>query len=90
MKPIRCHADNLAKHGISEDEVNECLSRTHLRLRNPLGGKKTYLAVGKTLAGRFLEIVFEDHGHFLWVFHAMTARPRLVKLFKKRRKQYGL
>jgi len=72
-----------------EKEVKECLSGIHLKLRNPLGGIGTYLAVGQTSGGRFLEVVFEDKDDYWWVFHAMTARPRLVRLYRKKRKQYG-
>ena len=89
MKPIHCHAENLAKHGVRESEVRECLAGIHLRFRNPSGRRGTYLVVGRTSSGRYLELVFEDRGGYWWVFHAMTARTRLVRLFRKRRKQHG-
>jgi hypothetical protein len=59
-------------------------------LRNPAGERGTYLVVGRCFGGRFLEAVFEDRGDHWWVFHAMTARPRLVRLFRKRMKEHGL
>ena len=89
MKAVRCHFANMAKHGVREEEVRECLAGKHLRLRNPSGARGTYLVVGKTLGGRYLEIVFEDRGDCRWVFHAMTARPRLVRLFRVRMRQHG-
>jgi hypothetical protein len=89
MKPIRCHEGNLEKHGVDESEVLECLASRHLRLRNPSGARGTYLAIGKTFGGRFLEMAFEDRGDHWWVFHAMPARSRYVRLFRKRSKQHG-
>jgi uncharacterized DUF497 family protein len=81
---------NLEKHGVKESEVRECLAGVHLRLRNPSGARGTYLAVGGAAGGRLIELVFEDRGEYWWVFHAMPARPRLVRLFRKRRRRYGL
>jgi len=89
VRPIRCHADNLAKHGVREEEVEECLEGEHMRLRNPSGPRGTYLAVGQTFGGRFLELAFEDRGDHWWVFHAMPARPRLVHLYRKRKREHG-
>jgi hypothetical protein len=89
VKPVRCHSANLAKHGVREQEVRECLTGKHLRLRNASGARGTYLAIGKTLGGRYLELAFEDRGDCRWVFHAMAARPRLVRLFRARMKQHG-
>jgi len=89
MKPVRCRSENLARHGVRENEVRECLASRHLRSRNPAGGKGTYLVVGKTAAGRYLEIVFEERGDCRWVFHAMTARERLARLFRRRMQQHG-
>jgi len=89
VKPVRCHFANLARHGVRQEEVRECLARKHVKSRNPSGPRGTYLVVGKTYAGRHLEIVFEDRGDHLWVFHAMDARPRLVRLFRMRMRRHG-
>jgi uncharacterized DUF497 family protein len=90
VKPIRCHAENLARHGVDEAEVREVFAGRYLRLRNPSGGARTYLAVGRTYGGRVLELAYEDQGTHWWVFHAMPARPRLVRVYRKRRKQHGI
>lgn len=84
MKPLRFHWDNLARHGIEEEEVHECFFNRHLLLRNPRGGIKTYKIIGKTDAGRFVELVYEDQGSHWFVFHAMPARPADVKLYRRK------
>lgn len=89
MKPVLCHSANLAKHGVREDEVRECLAGRHLKVRNPAGGKGSYLVIGKTRGGRYIEVALEERGDCRWVFHAMPARPRLVRFFRANSRRHG-
>lgn len=74
MRPIRFHHANLAKHGVSPQEVRECLrSRGPKYLRKARQG--TYQVIARTASGRCLEVLYEDHADELYVFHAMDARP---------------
>jgi hypothetical protein len=89
VKPVFCHSANLAKHGVREEEVRQCLAGKHLKVRNPAGGKGTYLVIGKTSGGRYPEVAFEERGDSRWVFHAMPARPRLVRLLRANLRRHG-
>lgn len=64
---ITYHYDNLRKHGITPDEVNECLNDPNrIRLRKG----NTVLVIGKTFSGRLIEIGANEKG---FVYHAMDV-----------------
>jgi hypothetical protein len=75
------HYDNLRKHGISTDEVDECLcdpNRVHLRKGNSI------LIVGKTYAGRIIETGINENG---FVYHAMDASKFCYNIYKRQNKR---
>ncbi len=85
MKKIEIDEDNIAKHGISEDEVRECLnSRGRKYLRKVR--RDAYQVIGQTLAGRYLEVVYKIRPDAVQVFHAMDARRWQIKLLKRKGK----
>jgi hypothetical protein len=86
MKPIRVHYDNLAKHGITPREVEECL-RPGNRKYKKKEGRRVYGVISQTLAGRYLELLYVDEPTHRFVFHARDAKPREIKLFKRRGKR---
>ncbi len=54
MKKLAFHRDNLAKHGVSEGEVEECFvpgKRMYVRKVGP----DRYQVIAQTAAGRYLE-----------------------------------
>ena len=77
------HFDNLAKHNVSTDEVEEALADSNGWTQKARGG--AYLHLGKTEQGRLLELAFRrlpDGSAF--IFHAMDARDSQKKRYKKR------
>jgi hypothetical protein len=86
MRPIRCHRDNLAKHGVLPEEVFECfLNRQSQYSRKACRG--IYQLIAQTAAGRYLEMLYERRSNKIYVFHAMDARPFQVKLLKRKGKR---
>jgi hypothetical protein len=85
MKEIQVHADNIAKHGITENEVLECF-RAGQRKYKRRAGRNVYRLISQTSAGRYLELLYSERATEWFVFHAMDARPRDIKLFKYRGK----
>jgi hypothetical protein len=85
MKAITVHYDNLAKHGVSPKEVRECLQgrgRRYLRKVGP----DTYRLVAQISSGRYLELIYKELADERFVFHAMDARHRDIRLLKRRGK----
>ena len=85
-KSVRVHYGNLAKHGVRPHEVEECFRRDSFRYLRK-ARRNFYLMVAQTRAGRYLEILFEERKRDLFVFHAIDARSRHVKLLKRRGKR---
>ena len=85
MKEIRLHYDNLAKHGVTPKEVLECLRSLRGQYRHK-ARKGVYRVLGQTLAGRYLEVLYADQPGEIFVFHAMDAKSRDIKLLKRKRK----
>jgi hypothetical protein len=87
MKSLRFHLANLAKHSVEPHEVRECFLRRgpkylrRIRKRLP----RVYQLIAQAASGRFLELLYEDQPTALYVFHAMDARPRQIKLLRKKR-----
>lgn len=84
MSKWRFHDENLAKHGVTWQEVEEALIDRYRILEKGSGG--LYLVIGQTDEGRLLELIyrqFSDGNHY--VFHAMTARDHYRKRYKKRK-----
>jgi hypothetical protein len=86
MKPIAVHEDNISKHGITRKEVRECL-RSGQRQYFKRIRKNVYRVIAQTFAGRYLEVLYENRATEWFVFHAMDARPRDIKLFKRKGKR---
>lgn len=79
---MRFHKDNLAKHNVSQEEAEEALKDKDGWVERTENG--AYSSVGKTAAGRFLEICYRklpDGSAF--VFHAMAAREHQKKRYKR-------
>jgi len=86
MKIGRYHYENLQKHGISIHEVEECLRRGKVKYLRKVGYRK-YKVIAQTASGRYLEILYLDFPEDRFVFHAMDAKPRNIKLLKRRGKR---
>jgi uncharacterized DUF497 family protein len=81
---FRFHHANLDKHKISTDEVEECFDDSRKIVRASAGA---FWLVGKTQAGRLLEIGFvKELVDGAFVFHAMNAKPYQRKQYKTRAK----
>lgn len=82
---LRFHYKNLAKHGVSIEEVVECFE-------DPKGWKErsrdnSYSRTGKTHRGRLLEVAYDKlHSMEYFVFHAMNAKMAQQRRYKKRNK----
>lgn len=86
QKPVRVHYANLAKHGVSPREVEDCFFPFRRRYMRKVGPGR-YQVIAQTAAGRYLEIIYEDQATVRFVFHAMDARARDIRLLKKRGKR---
>ncbi len=86
MRINRFHDENLAKHGVSRMEVEECLRlcKTKYLQRVRRGANRV---IAQTGAGRYLEVVYRESPQVRYIFHAMDARPWQIKLFKRRGKR---
>jgi hypothetical protein len=86
MMQTRYHHDNLARHGVLPEEVDECLMterRQYLRKAR----RGIYQLIAQTAAGRYLEILYEKQPNEIYIFHAMDARPFQIRLLKRRGKR---
>lgn len=84
MMDLRFHLDNLSKHGITPDEVEECFSDAR-RLIRRVGS--IYWLVGRTEAGKLLQVGYRkeaDKSYF--VFHAMPAKDHERRQYKSKGK----
>lgn len=86
MKELAFHHDNLAKHGISEGEVEECFAPGTRRYLRKVGPNR-YQMIAQTGAGRYLELIYLELPKELFIFHAMEARPHHIRLLKRRGKR---
>lgn len=82
---LTIHHDNIAKHGVSAEEVEDCfLDRARFIKRI---GQNIYWLIGCTQAGRLLQIGYrKEADKIAFVFHAMKARPHEQTLYKRRGK----
>lgn len=84
MMELRFHSENLAKHGVTSEEAEECF-RDPNRLRRRIGG--IYWLIGKTEAGRILHFGYrKEPGKSYFVFHGMPAREYENRQYKSRGK----
>jgi len=84
MMELRFHFENLSKHGVTPEEVEECFSDARRLVR---GIGDIYWLIGKTEAGRLLQIGYRketDKSYF--VFHAMVARDHERRQYKSKGK----
>ncbi len=75
---------NLAKHGITPQEVEEAIdddNASDYPLKPSRDGNDRAMIVGETLMGRRIEIGIEFVDDEIWnIYHAMDAGPDAVKL----------
>lgn len=83
MKPIRFHEENLAKHGISVEEAEQCLAAGRKRLRIRLR-KGVYRVVAQTDAGRYVDLIYREFSEEAFVFHALPANQKQIRLLKRK------
>ena len=84
MMQLRFHLENLSKHGVSPEEVEECFSDDR-RLVRRIGD--IYWVIGKTEAGRLLQFGYrKEESKVYFVFHAMSARAYEHRQYKSRGK----
>ncbi len=77
------HYENIAKHNVSPDEVEQAFADPRSWSEKSYGG--AYIHLGKTAQGRLLEIGYRKLTHTsAFVFHAMDARDNQRKRYKKR------
>jgi hypothetical protein len=77
------HHHNIAKHQVSTDEIEEAFSDPKGWAQRGKDG--IYLFIGKTFAGRILEIVYRiEIPQTRFIFHAMDAREHQKKRYKQR------
>jgi hypothetical protein len=84
MMELRFHFENLDKHGVTPQEVEQCFSDPKRLLRR-IG--QIYWLVARSEAGRLLQIGYrreKDMNYF--VFHAMPARDYEQRQYKSRGK----
>lgn len=72
------HNDNLRKHNVTPNEVDECLADPD---KVYLKRKTIVLIIAKTFSGRILEIGINEN---CFVFHAMDASKYFYKHYKGR------
>lgn len=71
MMELHFHYENLLKHGVTPEEVEECFSDVR-RLIRRIG--EIYWLIGKTEAGRLLQVGYrKENDRTYFVFHAMAA-----------------
>lgn len=79
---LNFHLDNLSKHGVTPEEVEECFS-DDLRLIRRIG--TNYWLIGKTEAGRLLQIGYRKEADKTY-FVFMAARSYERRQYKSRGK----
>ncbi len=83
---IEVHRANLAKHDVTAQEVIDCMRSGQRRYLRKVGRNK-YQVIAQTSAGRYLELIYRELPGRRFVFHAMDARERDIKLLKRRGKR---
>jgi uncharacterized DUF497 family protein len=84
MMGLRFHYENLSKHGVMPEEVEECFSDAR-RLIRRIGD--IYWLIGKTEGGRLLQVGYrKEENKMYFVFHAMAARDYEHRQYKSRGK----
>jgi hypothetical protein len=86
MKKIVVHGDNIAKHGITRQEVEQCFRSGNRQFKRK-AGHDVYSIIAQTSAGRYLELLYSDDPDKWFVFHARDAKPWEIKLFKRKGKR---
>lgn len=82
MIEVLIHRENLAKHSVRLDEVEDVLLDKGGWTKRTKRG--TYVTVGKTSSGRFLEVAHRKLPEkSIFVFHAMDARAHQKKRYKR-------
>lgn len=81
---LRFHYENLSKHGVTPEEVEECF-HDERRLTRRIGD--IYWLIAKTEAGRRLHFGYrKEKNNSYFVFHSMPARKYEHRLYKSRDK----
>jgi uncharacterized DUF497 family protein len=84
MIKLHFHFENLAKHGVTPEEAEQCFADPK-RLIRRIG--TMYWLVAKTQAGRFLQIGYrKEENKSYFVFHAMSAGEYEQKQYRSRGK----
>ena len=79
---------HIYEHGVTEQEVREVLWRPG---EDRAGDERSRVAIGQTLAGRFLRVVYkrdlEGDGVFVITAFELTGKPLRAYRRRQRRKQ---
>jgi hypothetical protein len=86
MKRVEFYYENLDKHGVSAQEVTECLQRGKVKYLRKVGERK-YRLIAQTASGRYLEVIYRDFPDERFIFHAMDARRRDIRLLRRKGKR---
>ena len=73
-------------HGVTEQEVREVLSRPG---EDRAGDEGSRVAIGKTLAGRFLKVIYsrDPKGDSAFVITAFDLRGKPLKAYRRRQRR---
>jgi uncharacterized DUF497 family protein len=77
---------HISNHGVTEMEVRQVLARPGLVLK---GRKNSRFALGQTVAGRYLKVVYapRKQGPGVFVVTAYELRGRELKAYRRRRRR---
>jgi hypothetical protein len=77
---------HILNHGVTETEVRQILARPGLVLK---GRKTSRIALGQTVAGRYLKVVFAKRriGRGVFVVTAYELRGKELSAYRRRRRR---
>jgi hypothetical protein len=77
---------HIYNHGVDELEVIEILESSPFTIRGRRGAR---IALGQTMAGRYLKIVYRIEDGELLVITAFNLTGKALKAFRRRRRHRG-
>jgi hypothetical protein len=89
---VRFHIDpetgqpHIFDHGVTEDEVREVLRRPG---EDRAGDEDSRVAIGRTLAGRYLKVIYvrDPSGGSVFVITAYDLADKPLKAYRRRRRR---
>ncbi len=87
---LRFHIDpetgepHIYGHGVTEDEVSEVLRRPG---EDRAGNEGSRVAIGQTLAGRYLKVIYARDPDSLFVITAFDLKGKPLKAYRRRQRR---